>query len=125
MEPQPDQWTKNLPDDREVVYTSNIGLESVGGPITAQVGDITHTDIATQPMSRQEIEAAFAGALGPVWKQVNLSKVREEHEDKLALERHLSHADMHPSIYNRLEKRGYFKDGEITDEGKRLIAGAK
>ena len=55
---------------------------------------------------------------------MNSIKVREELKDKLALERHLPHADMHPTIYKRLEKRGYFKDGEITDKGQRLIANA-
>jgi hypothetical protein len=55
---------------------------------------------------------------------VNSIKVREELKDKLALERHLSHADMHPNVYKRLAKRGYFEDGEITDKGKRLIAAA-
>jgi hypothetical protein len=64
MERQPDQWTKNLPDGRTVVYTSNIGPGSSGGPITAQVGDIAHVNVATHPMTRQEIEAAFAGAFG-------------------------------------------------------------
>lgn len=63
MNPQPDQWTKKLPDGRTVVYRSNIGLESGGGPITALVGDIKHTDIAIHPMTRQEIEAAFVGVL--------------------------------------------------------------
>jgi len=48
-------------------------------------------------------------------------KEREETKDKLALERHLSHADMDPSVYKRLEKRGYFKDGKITTKGERLL----
>ena len=55
---------------------------------------------------------------------MNSVKVREELKDKLALERHLSHADMHPNVYKRLAKRGYFKDGEITAKGKRLLSGA-
>lgn len=65
MEPQPHQWTKKLPDGRIVDYTSNIGPKNGGGPITAQVQgeDIKHTDIATHPMTRQEIEAEFAGVL--------------------------------------------------------------
>jgi hypothetical protein len=66
MNPQPDEWTKKLTDDRMVVYTSNLGspLSGVGGGvITAQVGDIKHTEIATHPMTRQEIEAIFAGIL--------------------------------------------------------------
>ena len=64
MNPQPDEWTNKLPDGRTVVYTSNLGspLSGLGGGvITAQVGDIRHTDTATLPMTRQEIEAAFAG----------------------------------------------------------------
>jgi hypothetical protein len=65
MNPQPDGWTKKLPDGRIVGYTSDIGKESGGGPITAQVrGEvIKHTDFATHPMRRQEIEAAFTGVL--------------------------------------------------------------
>jgi hypothetical protein len=65
MNPQPDKWTKRLPDGRTVVYTSDIGLKRVGGPITAQVEGnvIKHTDLATHEMNQQEIEAAFAGIL--------------------------------------------------------------
>jgi hypothetical protein len=65
MEPQPDQWANKLPDGRIVEYTSNIGKDSGGGPITAQVrGEvIKHEGIVTRPMSRKEIEAEFAGVL--------------------------------------------------------------
>ncbi len=65
MQPQPDQWTKKLPDGQIVDYTSNVGPGNIGGPITAQVrGElIKHEGIATRPMSREEIEAEFAGVL--------------------------------------------------------------
>ena len=65
MNPQPDEWTNNLPDGRTVVYTSDIGPGRGGGPITAQAEGVVfkHTDIATHEMTRQEIEAAFAGVL--------------------------------------------------------------
>ena len=53
-----DEWTKELPDGRTVVYTSEIAPET-GGVITASVGDIKQTGIALAPMTRQEVEAAF------------------------------------------------------------------
>lgn len=55
---------------------------------------------------------------------MNLIKVREELKDKLALERYISHADIHPNVYKRLEKRGYLKEAEITHKGKILLSGA-
>ena len=63
MNPQPDRWTKKLPDGRTVTYTSDIGPGNAGGPIGAQVEGnvIKHADVARHEMTRQEIEAAFAG----------------------------------------------------------------
>jgi hypothetical protein len=52
-------------------------------------------------------------------------KVRGETQDKLALERHLSHDDLSPTTYKRLVQRGYItKDGKITLKGEELRANA-
>lgn len=55
---------------------------------------------------------------------MNPARVREETKDKLALERYLSHADIHATVYRRLVKRGYLKDEEITEKGKKLLTNA-
>jgi hypothetical protein len=55
---------------------------------------------------------------------VNSIQMRQEVKDKLALERYISHADIYPNIYKRLEKSGYIKDGKISDKGQKLLSGA-
>jgi len=54
------------------------------------------------------------------------TKVREETQDKLAIERHFSHNDVSSTVYRRLVKRGYITtDGEVTPKGKELREGIK
>jgi len=53
------------------------------------------------------------------------AKIRKETQNKLALERHLSHDDLSPTTYRRLVRRGYLTtDGKITPKGEELRANA-
>jgi hypothetical protein len=53
-----DEWTKKLPDDRTVIYTSEIDPRD-GGMITAWVDAIIRTRTVEGPMTREEVEAEF------------------------------------------------------------------
>jgi hypothetical protein len=53
-----DEWTKNLPDDRTVVYTSEF-VPGNSGVIKAHVGEIVRTRSVQVPMTREEAEAHF------------------------------------------------------------------
>jgi len=53
-----DEWSKNLPDGRTVVYTSDI-TAGIGGVITREVGDMIQTTHVNAPMSREQVETEF------------------------------------------------------------------
>jgi hypothetical protein len=53
-----DEWTKKLPDERTVIYTSEF-VPGDGGVITAYVGEIVRTRTVQVPMTREEVEAQF------------------------------------------------------------------
>jgi hypothetical protein len=53
-----DEWTKNLPDGRIVVFTSEFVLGN-GGVIQARVGEIIRTRTVSGPMTREEVESRF------------------------------------------------------------------
>jgi len=54
-----DKWSKKLPDDRTVVYTSEF-LAGNGGTITAELDEIVLTRTVPGQMTREEVEARFA-----------------------------------------------------------------
>jgi hypothetical protein len=54
-----DRWSKKLPDDRTVVYTSEF-LAGNGGVITAELDEIILTRTVQGEMAREEVEARFA-----------------------------------------------------------------
>ena len=54
-----DKWSKKLPDDRTVVYTSKF-TGGDGGVITAELDEIVFTRLVQRQMTREEIEARFA-----------------------------------------------------------------
>jgi hypothetical protein len=54
-----DKWSKKLPDERTVVYTSEFTGED-GGVITAELDEIVFTRLVQKQMTREEIEARFA-----------------------------------------------------------------
>jgi hypothetical protein len=54
-----DKWSKKLPDERTVVYTSEFLAEN-GGVITAELDEIVLTRTVQEQLTREEVEARFA-----------------------------------------------------------------
>jgi hypothetical protein len=53
-----DEWTKKLPDDRTVIYTSEF-VPGNGGVIIMYLDEIARTHIVEAPLTREEVEVHF------------------------------------------------------------------
>ena len=53
-----DEWTKELPDERTVIYTSKF-VPGNGGVIAAHVSELVRTPTVQVQVTREEVDAQF------------------------------------------------------------------
>ena len=69
-----DEWTKTLPDGRSVSYSSD-GAPGVGAVISAKIEgqSVGETTNVPAPLTREQVEAAFADFVAKSSKRVSAS----------------------------------------------------